>query len=66
MRWLTAIGLIIDILGVYIIFWGSKKTKSPNLPDAYRYWEFEKKVKWGLGLVILGFLFQFAGAIWPK
>ena len=66
MRWLTAIGLIIDILGVCIIFWGSKKTKSPNLSDAYRYSEFKKKVNWGLGLVVMGFLFQLIGAIWSK
>jgi len=66
MKGLTAIGLVADIRGVVLIFWASKKTKSPPYADATQYWIFDKKVKWGLGLVIMGFLFQLAGAIWPK
>lgn len=66
MKWLSAIGLVADIVGVVLIFWASKKSESPAYADAIRYWIFDKKVKWGLGLVIIGFLFQLAGAVWSK
>jgi len=66
MKGLTAIGLAADIIGVVLIFWASKKTESPPYADAIRYRIFDKKVRWGLGLVIIGFLFQLAGAVWSK
>ena len=66
MKGLTVIGLVADIIGVVLIFWGSKKTESPPYTDATKYWIFQRKVKWGLGLVGVGFLFQLAGAVWSK
>ncbi len=66
MRGLNAIGLVADIIGVVLIFLAPKKSESPPYADAIRYWIFDKKVKWGLGLVIIGFLFQLAGTVWSK
>ncbi|MFX0198209.1 MAG: hypothetical protein ACFFCW_18990 [Candidatus Hodarchaeota archaeon] len=66
MKWLTAVGLLFDIAGVILIFWSSKKAKSPGLSDALRYGIFEKTATWGLGVILIGFVFQLVGAIWPK
>ena len=66
MRWITAIGLLFDIAGVILIFWSSKKAKSPSLYDALKYGIFERTAGWGLGLILIGFLFQLAGAILSK
>lgn len=60
---LTPVGLILDIVGVILIFWSTKKAESPDLSVAFNYWAFQEKAKWGLGLVLAGFLFQLGGAI---
>ena len=76
MRWLIAIGLAFDMVGVGIIFLSSKKVefllRDHPLVEAFeikKYWHLlkraQKNANWGFYFVLIGFGCQFAEVIWP-
>jgi hypothetical protein len=56
------LGLLINLIGVYIVYWHSKRVINPDYFELQKRAYLAKIVDWGIRLVVIGTALQLIGA----
>ena len=57
------LGLLINLIGVVVVYRFSKRITNPSFFEAQRWHYFKKIVDWGIRLVVVGSALQLIGAL---
>lgn len=57
------LGLLINLIGVVMIYRYSRRITGSSLPDAFRWGYLTKIVDWGVRFVVIGTVLQLFGAL---
>ena len=59
----TFLGLLINLIGVVLVYWFSKRITNPSFFEAQRWHYFKKIVDWGIRFVVVGSTLQLIGVL---